>query len=429
MATTTTGTSQTSSTDSGGNKNINILNTGANAVITVGCGCGDSGSGSGSGATDDFQTKPTTDDCENGKIILLETGDEEGSEIAAGYSMLNVLKSKLTGGVHTLQFALCGGAKAVEIPLGVEDLGQTKTLDYEAEYTDGKSTYTGDFLTGAFCLLRAKVTSTEAFRVGITVFNTGCGSEQQQDCQYGIINIFKGAMVGKAAFGTPFTIVADSQNKVEFALCDGEKKLTDFGFLSAGQPITVWVDDQYFETDAAFHDAMPICGTNFAITNCKSATFTIKNEICGTECTECAEGEGGKLIIPDAETGTSFLNPEETIITLGARPAPGGTAIEYTYPPVTIQLSEVGQKDCLYAVALMWHGSTTGKPAWNAPGWSPGFFVKIGVPPTTGKGNSPTVLGYELEGNSITLTVAEKRENGHNANYFRISRIDLGVCQ
>lgn len=419
MATATTGsqTTQTSSTGSGGNNNINILNTGQGATITVGCGCGDSASsgGSGSGTTEEFQQKPTTDDCESGKIILLETGDES-SEIAAGYSMLSVLKSKLVGGVHTLQFALCGGVKAVEIPNGVENLAQTERIQYEATYTDGKSTYTGDFLTGAFCLLRAKVTSTEAFRIGITVFNTGCGSEQQQECQYGIINIFKGAMIGKAAFGTPFTIVADSQNKVGFALCAGEKKLTDFGFLSAGQPITVWVDDQYFETDAEFHDALPICGTNFAINNCKSATFTILDQICGTECATC--GDPKQTIIAQ-----DFLNPEDTVIALGPKPSAGFTLYQYE---MAIQLPDIGAKDCLAIVSMDWKGGTT-LPTWNSPGWSPGGNPKIGIPPNDT--DRTTILGYKLEGTVLTLTIAIRRYPLDSGNYVRVGSVTLGVCQ
>ena len=408
MATTTnSNTTQTSTQGAGGNKNINILNTGQSATITVGC-CGDSSNSQGGGTADDFQTKPNTEDCSGGKLIVLETGDAS-STIATGYGSPSTLKSKLVSGIHTLQFAICGGPKSVDIPNGVETADMTGNVQYESEYTDGKQTYTGDLLTGPFCLLRMKLTSDQAFVLRPTVYNTGCGTSNT-DCSNGIINITTGSMTGQAAYDMPFTVTA-AGGVTEFELCQGEKK---FSVLTIqGIPTDIMIDGQSVGTTLP---TLPFCATSIKVTGGTGVNATVKNEICGTECTECGLP---KLEIPN----TQFLNPTDSVITLGAKPSSGTTYYEHE---VTIQLPNIGTKDCLYAVSMDWKGGTT-LPAWNGTGWNPGGWPPIGVAPSTDA--TTTILGYKLQGNNITLTIAILRRATDAGNYVRVGRIDLGVCQ
>jgi hypothetical protein len=216
--------------------------------------------------------------------------------------------------------------------------------------------------------------------------------------------------------------VADSQNKVGFALCDGEKKLTDFGFLSAGQPIDVWVDDQHFATDAEFHDALPICGTNFAVNNCKSATFTIKNEICGTECETC--GDPKEEVVASRFLNKDVVGEGGIVLKLG-QPIAGTFQYE-----MTIQLPpDIGAKDCLVDVAMDWMGGNLQSltPAWNAPGWQPGGHPPIGEAPSAE--HNTTILGYKLQGTTLKLTIAIIRHVNDGGWFIRVGAVTLGVCQ
>jgi len=273
MATTTTPTTTpTTQTSGSGGGIINILNTGANAVITVGC-CGDSGSGAGSGATDDaLMEKPSTEDCAGGKLIVLETGDAS-STLATSYGTESTLKSKLSGGSHVLQFAICGGPKGVALTNGVENAAMNANVQYEAEYTDGTSSFSGDFMTGAFCLLRSKVTSDQAFVIRLTVYNSGCDNADTS-CSNGIINITSGTLTGDATYGTQFTVTTE-QGITEFEVCAGEKKFSALSMI--GIPTDIMIDGASVGTTMP---TLPFCATTIKVTGAAGVNATILDETC-----------------------------------------------------------------------------------------------------------------------------------------------------
>ena len=402
--TTTSPTTQTSSGGSGGNKNINILNTGANAVITVGC-CGDSANGSSGTDSGTFQDKPSSEDCA-GKLIVLETGDES-STLATGYGEESTLKSKLSSGLHTLQFAICGGPKAVEMANGVENAAMNANVQYEAEYTDGTNDFSGDFLTGPFCLLRAKVTSDQAFAIRMTVYNTGCG-QTSEDCSNGIVNVITGQLTGAAAYGTPFTVTA-SQTIAEFEVCAGEKKFSAFSMI--GIPTDIMIDGASVGTTMP---TLPFCATTIKVTGAAGVNATILNEICGTECETCGYPRETVAI-------ANFSNPASAIFANGARPSSGFTYLEYT---VTVAIDTTGF-DCVVAITLHWNGLNN---PWNGSGWNLLGIPPMGIPPVQ-TGPKLTCVGYTLTPSSIEFVIAEYRSSSDAGNYMRISEIIMGTCE
>jgi hypothetical protein len=418
MATTTTNngnTTQTSTQGSGGNKNINILNTGQGATITVGC-CGDSSNSQGGGAAaDDFQTKPSTEDCSGGKLIVLETGDT-ASTIATGYGSPSTLKSKLVSGIHTLQFAICSGPKTVDIPNGVENSAMNGNVQYESEWTDGKLTYTGDLLMGYFCLIRMKLTSDQAFVLRPTVYNNmGCGTSNT-DCSHGIIDITTGSMTGQAAYDMPFTVTA-GQGETAFALCQGEKKFTALTIQGTATDITI--DGQSVGTTLP---TLPFCATSIKVTGGTGVSATIKNEICGTECTECGLPQ---LFIPIAQ----FLNPTDAAISLEPLQVTAEIIQQYE---ITIQLPNIGDKDCLRPRGVPMNYATSNTlPAWDADwrSWKEGGTPQIGIQPTLPQ-DTTTIPGYKLDkqANKITLYIAILRRPTDQGKHIRVGGIYLGVC-
>jgi len=128
-------------------------------------------------------------------------------------------------------------------------------------------------MTGAFCLLRAKVTSDQAFVIRLTVYNSGCDNADTS-CSNGIINITSGTLTGDATYGTQFTITTE-QGITEFEVCAGEKRFSALSMI--GVPTDIMIDGA---SVGNLIPTLPFCATSIKVTGAMGVNATILDEAC-----------------------------------------------------------------------------------------------------------------------------------------------------